>query len=233
MSVSVSPIASDNSHASRPTSPKKAKIGPRSKVQKSLNLPSIENLSSDEMSKLLSQVGMSISVPALPLKNREETPEPSTSKGHGHLKRKRTARKSCVDNELVKKYNLKESIVQLECLSKSEVLMLRNPHSKFGKKHFLAGAEIWHRLWQWDGVGHWVVDCAHDSAGVAEVEASESIEMEVHVTKDSATETVSTTTCSEKEDRSIFFFVNQIVFLKIMRGFLKQKNQIRLMKTIF
>ncbi|KAH3719378.1 uncharacterized protein LOC127854983 [Dreissena polymorpha] len=133
MSVSVSPKATNNSHASRPNSPKKGKIGPRSKAQESLNLPSIESLSSDEMSKLLNQCGMSISVPTFPLKKREETPEPSTSKGHGHRKRKRTARKSCVDNELVKKYNLKESIVKLECLSKSEVLMLRNPHSKFGK----------------------------------------------------------------------------------------------------
>ncbi|XP_052800938.1 uncharacterized protein LOC128231779 isoform X2 [Mya arenaria] len=104
--------------------------------------PNVENLSDEEMEKLLHQCGMAISVSkpdnirSSPRK-RQASPEPCTSKGHGQLKRKKTARKSCNDEDLIKKFKLKESSVQLESLSKIEVSMLRNPHSRFGKSSWL------------------------------------------------------------------------------------------------
>lgn len=133
-------------------SPRKKRIKLKEKPEQlEIEKLNIEKLSNDEMDKLLKECGMSISVP-VPKANenkvcdnkdgesrkKSESPEPSTSKGHGRLKRKRTARKSCQDADLIQKFKLKESSVLVKCLSNIEISMLRNPHSSFGKKSWLA-----------------------------------------------------------------------------------------------
>lgn len=110
---------------------------------------SIENLPSGEIDKLLQQCGMGISIPLSSsglagqshnekTRNRSPSPVPSTSDGYRRLRRKRTARKSCVDSDLMQKFKLKESSVLLQSLSKIEISMLRNPHSLFGKSNWLS-----------------------------------------------------------------------------------------------
>lgn len=111
--------------------------------------PKIDDLTSEEIENLLKQCGMGISVPVIPNDKvslivpdkkdviRSHSPQPSTSKGHGHLKRKKTARKSTKDAVLMEKYSLKESSVLLKNLSRIELAMLRNPHSRFGKSDWL------------------------------------------------------------------------------------------------
>lgn len=109
----------------------------------------IENLPAGEIDKLLQQYGMGISIPLSSsglagqsynekTRNRSPSPVPSTSDGYRRVRRKRTARKSCVDSDLMQKFKLKESSVLLQCLSKIEISMLRNPHSLFGKTNWLS-----------------------------------------------------------------------------------------------
>ena len=130
------------------TSPQKSK-----RQDNVFTKPSVSSLTTQEMDQLLKKCGMAISVPKptdlrssprkrpstpdISFNKRSESPEPSTSAGHGHLKRKRTARKSCQDEDLIKKFKLKDSSVKLECLSKIEISMLRNRHSNFGKSSWL------------------------------------------------------------------------------------------------
>lgn len=134
---------------------RKTRIGPKSKTQKkreqvegdkSLSCVNnadtdFEELTPEEIEKMLHECGMGIVVPAskesIEVKDRTPSPVPSTSKGHGHLKRKRTARKSTKDSALFEKYKLKDSKVILKSLSRIDVSMLRNPNSPFGKSDWL------------------------------------------------------------------------------------------------
>ncbi|XP_060559272.1 uncharacterized protein LOC132719508 isoform X2 [Ruditapes philippinarum] len=143
-----------------PSKVKQTKPGPKSKCQTNKgqlgesksysNAPikDIEEMSPTEIEKLLYECGMGITVPVQSKVSSNEiespdradqtpSPVPSTSKGHGHLKRKRTARKSTKDSALFKKYKLKDSKVIIENLSRIDVSMIRNPNSPFGKSDWL------------------------------------------------------------------------------------------------
>lgn len=139
-----------------PSRLKKHKPGPKSKTQitesqarqikstSDVSVKDIEELSQDEIEKMLYECGMGISVPVSSKgivndhrDKRTPSPVPSTSKGHGHLKRKRTARKSTKDSALFKKYKLKDSKVILKSLSKIDISLIRNPNSPFGKSDWL------------------------------------------------------------------------------------------------
>ena len=143
-------LESKNMPKSPRKSPRKGNSGSYTSVAINEAAVNIDTMSSDDIDKLLKQCGMAISVPLLTVTDsskidtavvpspKNPSPEPCTSKGHGKLKRKRTARKSCPDADLMQKYKLKESSVLLESLSKIEVSMLRNPHSSFGKSSWLS-----------------------------------------------------------------------------------------------
>lgn len=119
------------------------------KVEFETLTPKIDYLNSEKTDNLLKQCGMNISIPVIqvdelglnvPIKKdviRSCSPQPSTSKGNGHLKIKRSARKSTKDTVLMEKHSLKESSVILKNLSRIELSMLRNPHSRFGKCDWL------------------------------------------------------------------------------------------------
>lgn len=117
----------------------------------------ISEMSQEEIDEMLRNCGMGISIPVnvtsedfdkmapspvkekslSPVIERSPSPKPSTSKGHGQLKRKRTARKSTQDSVLFKKFKLKDSKVILKSLSKIDISLMRNPNSSFGKCNWL------------------------------------------------------------------------------------------------
>ncbi|XP_053374030.1 uncharacterized protein LOC128546759 [Mercenaria mercenaria] len=146
---------------STPTKVKRKRPGPKSKTQtgsrqtrgsKSTGnaaVKNIEEMSPNEIEKLLYECGMGISVPVQSQNTsdngkgsndkakRTPSPVPSTSKGHGQLRRKRTARKSTKDSALFKEYKLKDSKVIIRNLSRIDISLLRNPNSPFGKSDWL------------------------------------------------------------------------------------------------